>query len=215
MKEGDKNTSYFHARATTRKHVNKIRGLQDATGVWVNKKDKMEAVIDHYFQDLVRSSDPSERDMEAVLGALAPRLTEEDSFALSQPFTEQEVKDAISHMSPLKSPGPDGFPAFFYQKYWHILGSNVISCALNFLNTHALPPELNYTFIVLIPKVKSPKKMTEFRPISLCNVLYKISSKAIANRLKPVLEAIISPSQSAFVPNRMEGELRRRVDWKM
>lgn len=124
----------------------------------MNKNDEMEAVIDQYFRDLFRSSDPSESDMEAVLGALAPRLTEEDSFALSQPFTVQEVKDAISHMSPLKSPGPDGFPAFFYQKYCHILGSNVISCALNFLNTHALPPELNYTFIVLIPRLRAPKK---------------------------------------------------------
>lgn len=49
MKDGDKNTAYFHARATTRKQVNKIKGLQDATGVWVSSKGKMEAVVDGYF----------------------------------------------------------------------------------------------------------------------------------------------------------------------
>lgn len=79
----------------------------------------------------------------------------------------------------------------------------MIACALDFLNHKQLPAALNYTFIVLIPKVKKPQRMTEFRPISLCNVLYKISSKALANRLKPALDSLISPPQSAFVPNRL------------
>lgn len=79
----------------------------------------------------------------------------------------------------------------------------MIARTLNFLNHFVLPNSLNYTYIVLIPKIKNPQRMTGFRPVSLTNVLYKIGSKAIANRLKPVLDLIISPSQSAFVLNRL------------
>ena len=66
-----------------------------------------------------------------------------------------------------------------------------------------MPAGWNETTIVLIPKVKNPEKVTEFRPISLCNILYKLIAKALANRLKIILPHIISPTQVAFVPGRM------------
>lgn len=180
-----------------------IKGLRDHMGNWKENEKEMETVIDEYFREMFRSTNPRGEEIEEVLHALDCMVSEEAKHDLSCSFTEAEVKDALSSMPPLKFPGPDGYPALFYQKYWNILGSSVIDCVLNFLNHKSLPPGLIFTYIVLIPKVKNPHRMNEFRPISLCNVLYKIGSKSLANRLKPVLDSIISPSQSAFVPHRL------------
>ena len=106
-------------------------------------------------------------------------------------------------MGPTKSPGPDGMNALFYQKFWHVVGESIVIAVLDFLNNGNMLPNINHTNIVLIPKVKNPKRMSEFRPRSLCNVIYKIISKVLANRLKQILPQIISPSKSAFVPGRL------------
>ena len=106
-------------------------------------------------------------------------------------------------MGPTKAPRPDGMNAFFYQKFWHVVGDSVVSTVLDFFNSSIMVPAINHTHIVLIPKVKSLEKIFDFRPISLCNVIYKIISKVFANRLKLILPNIISPTQSAFVPGRL------------
>jgi hypothetical protein len=84
-----------------------------------------------------------------------------------------------------------------------VVGNKVTTEVLNVLRGAPMPAEWNNTIIALIPKVKNPVKVTDLRPISLCNVLYKIISKVLANRLKCILPDIISSSQSAFVPGRL------------
>ena len=80
---------------------------------------------------------------------------------------------------------------------------NVSQAVLSSLNSSSLLKSVNHTFITLISKVKNPKRVTEFRPISLCNVIYKIISKVIANCLKPLLNSIISETQGAFTADRL------------
>ncbi len=94
-------------------------------------------------------------------------------------------------MAPLKSPGPDGLPPVFYQKYWHLIGEDVTKAVLTCLNIGKILKAINHTYITLIPKVKNPEEVKEFRPISLCNVIYKLLSKVLTNRLKNILPKII------------------------
>lgn len=94
--------------------------------------------------------------------------------------------------------------ARFYQRYWTLIGEDVTRACLTYLNDRVqFPVGFNDTNVCLIPKCKTPRKMTEIRPISLCNVLYKIISKSLANRMKGMPDKIIAPNQSAFIPGRL------------
>ncbi|MDV3166697.1 MAG: reverse transcriptase family protein, partial ['Waltheria sp.' little leaf phytoplasma] len=121
---------------------------------------------------------------------------------LTAPFVMEEIKMALDGMHPAKSPGPDGMNACFFQKYWGIVQHGVVDAALKVLNEGADIGVLNETFIALIPKVEKPEVMTQLRPISLCNIVYKLVAKALANRLRDCLGEIICINQSAFVIGR-------------
>lgn len=84
-------------------------------------------------------------------------------------------------MHPLKSPIADGFSACFYQNSWTMVQREVCEAVLGFLNHDIFDVDLNVTHIALIPKIKTPSKVTDYRPISLCNVMYKLISKVLAN----------------------------------
>ena len=103
----------------------------------------------------------------------------------------------------LKALGPDGMPPLFFQHFWSTCDEVVTSTVLDFLNHGMSPPNFNETHIVLIPKIKESRHVSNYRPISLCNVAYKIASKAIANKLKKKFPSIISDTQSAFVHGRL------------
>ena len=109
-------------------------------------------------------------------------------------FIAPEVEIAIKQMAPTKAPSPDGMPSVFYQKYWHVVGNDVTNAVLSCLNSGRILKSINHTFITLILKIKNPERVTEFRPISLCNVIYKSISKVLANRLKLILHQIVSDS---------------------
>ena len=110
---------------------------------------------------------------------------------------------ALQQMHPTKALGPDGMFAIFFKKYWDIVGNDITCMVLNVLNSNMSMVEINRTNIALVPKTNSPTKMTEFRPISLCNVIYKLISKVLANCLKAILPQIISENQSAFLSERL------------
>lgn len=106
-------------------------------------------------------------------------------------------------MAPMKLPRLDNFNPSFYQTYWHIVGEEVTLVVLKFLNEGIFDNCINHNFIVLILKIKNPIKASNFMPISLCNMIYKLVSKVLDNRLKRFLLYIISKSQITFIPKRL------------
>ncbi|CAM8960908.1 unnamed protein product [Rhodiola kirilowii] len=131
------------------------------------------------------------------------KLNEEARRDLMRPYSEAEVREAVFQMYPTKAPGPDGFSALFYQKNWSLIKEKVVRQVLRMLNGRLLEDGINKTLITLIPKIKDPKAVGEYRPISLCNVGAKIVTKMLANRLKPILPTIISENQGAFIPGKI------------
>jgi hypothetical protein len=103
------------------------------------------------------------------------------SSQLLSECTVDEISHALSQMQPLKAPGPDGFTSGFYQQNWATVGGEVCTAILSFLNFGHLDETIHATNIALIPKVKKPTLVSEFRPISLYNVIYKLISKVLAN----------------------------------
>ena len=144
------------------------------------------------YQNLFTSSSPNR--IEEALKATPRVVIEEMNHVLVAPFERAEVDLALNHMDPLKSPGPDGMPPLFFQQFWPVIVDEVAEAVLTCLNTGSIPPSINCTFITLIPNVKSPVRVSDYRPISLCNILYKLISKVLANRLKNFLPSIISKS---------------------
>ena len=130
--------------------------------------------------------------MNEVIDTVPRKVTTEMNETLNAPYTQDEVKKALFQMFPLKAPGPDGFPAHFFQCHWDLCGEEVTSMVLKFMAGTESAACINDTILVLIPKVKNPTLLSQFGPIILCNVLYKIASKVISNRLKVVLPEMVS-----------------------
>jgi hypothetical protein len=189
LRHRDHNTKFYHTCANQRHRTNQITKIRDEAGEnWESMEDIQTAFI-NYFSDLYKAGPTG--DIDDCIQSMCPKVTEEMNANLVENFTE-EVAYALKQMAPLKTPGPDGLPA-----------DEVCQAIIDALNSGIMPHFLNMTNIALIPKVKNPTSVTEFRPISLCNVLYKLISKVLANRLKKIMPFIISQNQSAFIPGRL------------
>ncbi|XP_074346861.1 uncharacterized protein LOC141685668 [Apium graveolens] len=171
LQDGDSNSRYFHAYATSRRKQNQAGYLKDESGAVINKHEEMCELVKGYFSRIFGGTKRLEMnsldEQEAV-------ITEEQNRDLIAEFKIEEFSEAIKQMHPDKSAGPDGLNPAFYQHFWGLFGKDK----------------------------DNADEMKDLRPITLCNILYKVISKVLANRLKKILPGIISDNQSAFVPGR-------------
>ena len=111
----DRNTGFFHAKASSRQKKNDMEGLLDARGVWQENEEVMGEIVLDYYTDLFTSSNLI--DFDEILGAMQPRVTSSMNQKIIMEFTADEVNMALKQMYPLKAPGLDGMPLLFYQHF--------------------------------------------------------------------------------------------------
>jgi hypothetical protein len=185
----DLNTKFFHTSTIIRRRTNAVNFLKTNAGGWISDRTE----IGGNFVDLFSSTSPQIDD--ELLEFFPPIISEVENQALISIPTEIEVFYVLSSLGSSKAPGPDGFSALFYKKYWSVVKREVLDFLLDFFLNKKLVREQNHTFITLIPKLSGAHSVDQFRPINLYNISYKIISKLLANRLKLLLPKIISPLQ--------------------
>ncbi|CAL0299385.1 unnamed protein product [Lupinus luteus] len=198
LKEGDANSSFFHACINNRRRRNNVLGLS-VDGVWVEGDNLIRSSVSNYFKDSFTQL-PSV--FPTLDGAIINCLSQSQSIILDAKFSEVEIKAAASSCVGDKCPGPDGFNFRFFHAFWDIIKHDIFLFIQEFYGFGKLPKGLNSSFIALIPKCKSPNMIKDFIPISLVRSLYKILAKVLASRLKLVMGSINSSSQSTFNKDR-------------
>lgn len=162
----------------------------------------MENIISNYYSELFSSENPTHEDICKITSLISPVISFEVNNILESLFTREEVRKALFDLNPSKAPSLDGFNELFYQDFWEILQDDITKETLKVLNQEESLTNWNPTVITLIPKKKDPMDITDYHPISLCDVSYKIIARAITNRFRATLGDCVNPHQSAFIPGR-------------
>ena len=205
VKVGDQNNKVFYNAVKVRETRNNIKEIQGENGLIAATQDQIKTEAERYFKDFltVKPSDYVEWLSEELADLLDFKCAEEDKQMLTREVTKEEIKKVLFTMPSNKSPGPDGFTCEFFKETWSIVGNDFVVAIQSFFKTGFLPKGVNSTILALIPKKKEVAFMKDYRPISCCNVLYKVISKLLANRLKTILPKFISANQSTFVKDRL------------
>eukprot|EP00253_Pinus_taeda_P009185 PITA_09185 len=198
LKAGDRNTAFFHKQTQVRKCFNTISEIKEENDIHKYFEYIKKTTFLH-FLSLYRE-DPNQNSylLDVVPSVISQRTKE----TLEAIITKEEAKKSLFDMDPDKALGPDGFSARFLQVCWPIIEKDLLRMVQKSLNTQKIGGNTNSAFLALIPKEKGANTFSGFRPISLCNTGYKLITKIIANRLKPILHKIIPENQGGFIQGR-------------
>lgn len=202
---GDQNTLFFFKIVQSRASFNMIRRLVLPSGETITDPKQIKATAVTHFEEFLQQSPV------LIDAATAPDLSELLDFRcpehtaqlLTHPISEAEIRNVLFSMPSSKAPGPDGFPAEFYRATWDIIKQDFIVAVQSVFMYGFMPRGVNATNLTLVPKHGDAKEIKDYRPISCCNILYKVVSKILANRLKVLLPELIEPNQCAFVKGRL------------
>jgi hypothetical protein len=198
LKEGDKCTKFFHQVANANRRNNSIESLS-VNGSSTSDPDVISYHTVNFYESLFSKPlnwRPRVDNLEFEV------LSVEEVTGLEEPFEEREVREVIKGMNRDKAPGPDGFSLAFFQNCWEVVKGDFMAVFADFHSQGKFVKSINSTFIALIPKIHEAKEIKDFRPISLVGGVYKIIAKVLANRMRRVMDRIISKPQNAFVKGR-------------
>lgn len=200
LKLGDKNSKFFYLSTIIRRRNNNINAIKKEDDAWIHESNQIKALFQDSFVNLFKEEDICFP--EHLEHLILPCIIEEENEILQSIPTPEEIKTVLFQMQDLKAPGLNGFPALFYKQLWAKVGNDVVKVVTSFFIIGSMPKEVNASLIVLIPKISNPASVNHFSPISLCNVVYKIISKLLMEKIMPLLDKMISPIQLAFILNK-------------
>ncbi|KAJ9702452.1 hypothetical protein PVL29_004269 [Vitis rotundifolia] len=198
LKEGDRNTGFFHRMASAHRRNNSLERIK-INGEWFLEEQEIREGIANAFKNFLLE----DTGWKADIGRLQlDQISHQEAENLERPFTEDEIHAALMEMNGDKAPGPDDFTLAFWQSCWEFIKEEILEMFKEFYEHSSFLKSLNNTFLVLIPKKSGAEDLGDFRPISLLGGLYKLLAKVLANRLKIVVGKVVSTSQNAFVRGR-------------
>ena len=199
---GDRNTSFFHVSTVVRRNRNKIRCIKDKNGEWIMEEKGVKEFILTGYKKLFSTELNYSTLSSEVSHFCSCFLTEEEKNRLSQQISEEEIRAGLWALKAFKGPRPDSLHAGFFQYFWHDVKESVCMEIKRIFASGSMPDYLNRTLILLIPKCQHLETFGSYRPISLCNSVYKIVTKIVVGRIRPLLNKLVSPVQTAFVLGR-------------
>jgi len=203
LREGERNTKFFHQAMIQHRQRNRIFSITIEEGSRLTQHEEMEQNLVDHFKDLLTEPQVNRRTaIERICNEIPELITRDQNLALMRAATLEEVEEIVKGMKKNKAPGPNGFTVEFYQEGWKFLGQDILEVVEESCRNQKVCPSLNSTLLSLIPKNANSDTAQGFRPIALCNVIYKVISTLIAKRLKPILSSIISPEQTGFTKGR-------------
>ncbi|XP_019255085.1 PREDICTED: uncharacterized protein LOC109233666 [Nicotiana attenuata] len=174
---------------------NHIGRLMDNTRQLLQNANEVEEEILSFYKKLLGTAASTLPIVDPNVMQNGHTLTRQQQMQLIKPITKEEVHKALQGIDDSKVPGCDGYNSHFFKKTWNILGEEVTKAVLEFFETTEMCKAINCTTITLIPKVKNPTNIKEFRPISCCTVLYKMISKILTARLQEIMPDLIDNCQ--------------------
>lgn len=192
LKEGDKNTIFFHAITNYKRRRGKVHIIQAADGKWVFEQHEISEADIQFFQKQF-SSEATAIDFDLVDRYIPCLITESMNIDLTKcPVEEEVIYQTIRDMDPKSAAGSDGFGGKFYVLCLPIIKVDLIQAVIALFCGRTLPKVWTSTLIVAIPKVENPKGFNEMRPISLYNFCNNVIAKIVTSILAPILPQIIS-----------------------
>eukprot|EP00253_Pinus_taeda_P035979 PITA_35979 len=179
------------------------RAAYDTQEKQLNTHKQIESALVQHFQSIAEEPLIDISQFINNFTKYIPKLvTREDNYNLNRPVTEEEVSEVIKEMKNGKTPGPNGFNIDFFKSYWEIVKQDILDVVEDSRKSKTVLRALNASFITLIPKQQKAMTPDKFRPIVLCNVVYKTISKVIANRLMPLLPTLVFEEEIGYVEGR-------------
>eukprot|EP00253_Pinus_taeda_P033497 PITA_33497 len=170
-------------------------------GKELSEQEEIKEVAHIHFKSLL-TVDLQYMDSADFLQPVECKINAQQNSELDQDVLEEEIRVAVFSMQSDKAPSPDGFTAAFYRNHWDIIKKDYVRMVKNIFKKNKMGENTKTSHLALIPKDPNPLSFDRFRPISLCNVSYKIVTKILANILKKLLPSLISENQGGFIPKR-------------